>query len=197
MQACTFAFKACHNQHLKRLKTHHLIHDVMKTCTQGTRKQVKIFISSLILLLVTTSCALFKPIPDSLTLSINTASDVNPDAEGRASPIVFRIYQLADSKAFKEKDFFDIFDEDQESLAKSLISSEEMELKPNESQAVVLKLDKNTRYLGFLAAYRNLESAKWREVKAVTSKTASGIPLFGKQGFTINLNKDKIMITGF
>lgn len=138
---------------------------------------------------------MLKPIPNSLTISINATSDMNPDSEGRASPIVFRVYQLAESKAFKEKDFFDLFEDDKEHLAESLIKSNEMELNPNESQVLTLTLDSNTKYIGFLAAYRNIETAKWRETQAVTPKTLAGIPVYGKYRFTVNLNKNKIVVT--
>ena len=143
---------------------------------------------------MTTSCSLFKPIPDSLTISINTAADLNPDSEGRSSPIVLRIYELSDIKPFKEKDFFDIFDNDKESLAESFVKLNELELNPNESQKLDIRLNSSTKYIGFLAAYRDIDAAKWREIAALTSKKPSGIPVYGTRGFTVDLNKNKIVV---
>ena len=143
---------------------------------------------------MTTSCSLFKPIPDSLTISINSAADLNPDSEGRPSPIVLRIYELSDAKLFKEKDFFDIFDNDKESLAESLVKLNELELNPNESRKLDIRLNSSTKYMGFLAAYRDIDAAKWREIAALTSKKPSGIPIYGTRGFTVDLNKNKIVV---
>ena len=143
---------------------------------------------------MTTSCSLFKTIPDSLTISINSAADLNPDSDGRPSPIVLRIYELSDIKSFKEKDFFDIFDNDKESLAESLLKINEFELNPNESRKLDIRLNSSTKYMGFLAAYRDIDSAKWREITALTSKKPSGIPIYGTRGFTVDLNKNKIVV---
>jgi len=143
---------------------------------------------------MTTSCSLFKTIPDSLTISINSAADLNPDSDGRPSPIVLRIYELSDIKSFKEKDFFDIFDNDKESLAESLLKINEFELNPNESRKLDIRLNSSTKYMGFLAAYRDIDSAKWREIAALTSKKPSGIPIYGTRGFTVDLNKNKIVV---
>ena len=147
-----------------------------------------------LLIALTTSCSLFKPIPDSLSISINTATDLNPDSEGRSSPIVLRIYELSDMKAFKEKDFFDIFDNDKESLTKSLVKLNEIELNPNESRKLDINLNSSTKYIGFLAAYRDIDQSKWREIAALTSQKPSGVPVYGTRGFTVDLNKNKITI---
>jgi len=157
----------------------------------------KTIISPLIaicLLLLLSNCAMFKPIPNSLSILINTSSDLNPDSDGRSSPIVLRVYELSNDKAYKEKDFFDLFDKDKESLATALVKKSEMELNPNESRKLDITLDSKTKFIGFLAAYRDIDSAKWREVAKVIPKKPSGIPVYGKSSFTVDLNKNKIVV---
>ena len=49
-------------------------------------------------------------------MMLSAASDVNPDATGRPSPIVVRVYQLRADAAFAAADFFALFDEEQQTL---------------------------------------------------------------------------------
>ena len=138
---------------------------------------------------------MFKTIPDALTISINTASDLNPDSEGRSSPIVLRIYELSDMKVYKESDFFDIFDNDKEILGEALVNKSEMELNPNESRKIDIPLNEKTKYIGFLAAYRDIDTAKWRETMVIDAKIPTGIPVYGNRGFNVDLNKNKIVVS--
>jgi len=158
------------------------------------RKLIVTLIVSGIMILGLNACALIKPVPDPFIVSINTTSDLNPDADDRSSPVVLRIYELNDATAFKEKDFFDLYDDDKEVLAKAYVNKQEMELNPNESRKVEIVLDPNTKYLGFLVAYRDIDSAKWREVHEVQYRKATGIPVFGKRGLTVDLKKNKIVV---
>ena len=77
-----------------------------------------------------------KPVPAVATLSIVARPDANPDASGRPSPIVLRLYQLKADAAFVDSDFFPLFDDDKRALGADLVSREEMELAPGEARAL-------------------------------------------------------------
>ena len=139
-------------------------------------------------------CSLFKPIPNTFNISINADAKVNPDKDDRSSPVVLRIYELTDNKPFNTLDFFDIYDNDKEKLEASFITKQEMELNPNESRKIDFVLNEKTKFIGFLVAYQDIDSAKWREVVEVDSRKATGIPVYGRQGLTVNLEKNKINI---
>ncbi len=62
------------------------------------------------------ACAGGPPKPAVAKAQLVVASDVNPDAEGRASPVVVRVYQLKEEGAFNSADFFALFDKEQETL---------------------------------------------------------------------------------
>ncbi|MDG6397423.1 type VI secretion system lipoprotein TssJ, partial [Pseudomonas syringae pv. actinidiae] len=49
-------------------------------------------------------------------------------------------------------------------VEQDLVASEEFELRPGESIALKLKLEEGSRYIGLLAAYRNLPETRWRHV---------------------------------
>lgn len=108
------------------------------------------------------------PPPPPVKVSLIASSDVNPDAQNRASPIVVRVYQLKDDAAFKEADFFTLFDKEQATLAAALVSRVEFELAPGEHRAFDVKISPDARCVGVAAAYRDIRNSNWR--------TQSGTP---------------------
>jgi len=159
------------------------------------KSMIGLFLSGLLAITSLVGCSLIKPIPDNFTISINTSSDLNPDNDDRASPVVLRIYELSDAKLFNESDFFDLYDEDTEILGKAILKKQEMELNPNESRKLEMILTDKTNFIGFIAAYRDIDSAKWREVHAVKTQKPTGVPVYSSSGLTIDLKKNKIVIT--
>ena len=146
------------------------------------------FISTLL------GCSLIKPIPNTFNIAINADSKVNPDKDGRSSPVVLRIYELKSNKIYNSLDFFDIYDNDKEVLKDEFIKKQEMELNPNESRKIDFVLNKDTKFVGFLVAYQNIDSAKWRETVSVEARKPTGIPVYALQTLTVNLEKNKINI---
>jgi len=146
------------------------------------------------LVLFASGCSLIQPIPNTFNIAINADAKVNPDKDGRSSPVVLRIYELGSEKEFNSLDFFDLYDNDKEVLAKSFVKKQEMELNPNESRKIDFVLDEKTRFVGFLVAFQDLDSAKWRETVAVDSRKPTGIPVYGLQSLTVDLQKNKINV---
>jgi len=102
--------------------------------------------------------------------SIQTSYDVNPDPTGQASPIVVRIYQLRSPGPFQNSDFFELYDNEIATLGENLITWEEFELQPNHDLEYNTKFDPETRYMGVIAAFRDLENARWRELVTLPDK---------------------------
>jgi type VI secretion system protein VasD len=99
--------------------------------------------------------------PVSFTLHVQATSDINPDSNGRASPVVVRVYQLRSGNAFQAAEFFAIYDHDKQTLAADLMASNEYVLKPGEALDLVLKAEKDTHTIGVLAAFRDLRNSQW------------------------------------
>src|SRR5262245_62038716 len=53
-----------------------------------------------VLVLVMAGCLSNPPKPSNVKLTLRAAADVNPDGNGRPSPVVVRIYQLKTDTAF-------------------------------------------------------------------------------------------------
>jgi type VI secretion system protein VasD len=107
-------------------------------------------------------CSSSPPKPQAIKMNIAVSADVNPDAGNRPSPIVIRVYQLKDDAAFKDADFFTIYDKEQPTLAAALVSREEFELAPGEHRAIDYKLSPDAHFVGVVAAYRDIRDAGWR-----------------------------------
>jgi type VI secretion system protein VasD len=60
-----------------------------------------------------------------------------------------------------------LYQRDQGELGADLLAKEEFVLNPGETKAFAKTLAPDTRFLGVVAAYRDLEHAKWRTVVAV------------------------------
>lgn len=113
-------------------------------------------------LLVLSGCADKKPSPTLIDLAISAALDINPNAQGRASPVVLRLYHLASPNAFEEADFFQLFEQDAAILGEDMVGREEIIVTPGAVQQLSQEVGPEVRYLGVIAAYRETETSVWR-----------------------------------
>ncbi|WP_434673231.1 type VI secretion system lipoprotein TssJ [Pseudomonas sp. R1-15] len=111
-----------------------------------------------------TGCASLSPFSTmtKLNLTLIAGNQLNPDLNGRPSPVVVRLLELKHPVAFENADFFSLYERARETLSPDLIASEELELRPGETVRLRLDIAGGGRYVGILAAYRDLPQAKWR-----------------------------------
>jgi type VI secretion system protein VasD len=120
------------------------------------------------------------------------ASDANPDSKGRASPIVVRVYQLKEEGAFANAEFFALFDKEQETLGASVVAREEYNLRPGETRQLELKLAPEARFVGAVAAFRDIRHAKW---KVITPAPEKGLTdLLRKNKVTLNVARSELAL---
>lgn len=108
-----------------------------------------------------------KPVITAVQLTLVAGAEVNPDVRGRASPLTVRVYALKSVAAFEGADFFSLFDKDQATLGAELVQREEVLLRPGESRVVEMTLSPDARAIAVMAAFRDLDRARWREVRAL------------------------------
>jgi type VI secretion system protein VasD len=104
------------------------------------------------------------PPPPKLAISIAAATRLNPDANGRNSPVVVRLYEFKSAAQFGNADFMALFDQDKSVLAGDIVTREEFMLRPGEKKAIDKLLSPDVQAIGVMAAFRDLERAKWRAV---------------------------------
>jgi type VI secretion system protein VasD len=105
--------------------------------------------------------------PTQVNASLVAAAEVNRSESGRPSPLQLRVYELKSVAAFNSADFMSLYQRDQAELAADLVGKEEYRLEPGESKAFSKTLAPETRFLGVLASYRDVEHAKWRSVVTI------------------------------
>lgn len=140
-----------------------------------SRRRLVIAGAALALASLLTGCGLFGPKapapaapPPKLVLSLVAAAHLNPDANGRASPVVLRLYELKSAAQFGSADFLLLFDQDRAALASDIVTREEFVMRPGESKSISKPLAPETKAIAVMAAFRDVERARWRAVSMLT-----------------------------
>ena len=150
-------------------------------CVESPRRRLSICGAALALALLLTGCGLFgpkpaapaappppPPPPPKLVLSIVAAAHLNPDANGRPSPVVVRLYELKSASQFGSADFLLLFDQDRSALASDIVTREEFVMRPGESKSISKPLAPETKAIGVMAGFRDVERARWRAAAMLT-----------------------------
>jgi type VI secretion system protein VasD len=112
-----------------------------------------------------------------LNLKLTASDQLNPDLNGRPSPIVVRLFELKHPVTFENADFFSLYERARKSLAPDLVTSEELELRPGETVELKLSVGEGSRYVGVLAAYRDLPETKWRYTVQISALAVTNADL--------------------
>lgn len=96
----------------------------------------------------------------SIELSMDIREDVNPDGDGRASPVVVRIFMLADDRQFAREEFLNLYENAESRLGKDLLDTVTLkEFAPGEQRVEALALDPEVKYIGLLAEFVQYQRA--------------------------------------
>lgn len=114
-------------------------------------------------------CSMFSSGPATLNATVAAGAQVNPDARRRPSPVVVRVFELKAPTLFEQADFVSLYEKDQAILAAELVSREEFVLRPGETRPLAKPLSPDTKFIGVMAAFRELERARWRAVVPVVA----------------------------
>jgi type VI secretion system protein VasD len=107
------------------------------------------------------------PKPAQVVGTIEASARLNPSASNRPSPLLLRVYELKSAAAFNAADFVSLYQRDQAELGADMLGREELMLSPGETKPYAKTLAPETRFLGVVGAYRDLEHANWRSVLAI------------------------------
>ena len=151
-----------------------------------------------LLLALVASATLFSacggpPKPTVSKATLVAAADANPDSAGRASPIVVRLYQLKDEGVFTNADFFTLWDKDKETLGASIVGREEFELRPGESRELEFKIAPEARFVGAIAAFRDIRNARWKVVSQAPEKSLTD--LLRKNKVTVSVERSELKLS--
>lgn len=118
-----------------------------------------------LLVLAMAGCLSTPPKPSNVKLTLRATSDVNPDGNGRPSPVVVRVYQLKTDVAFAGAEFFALYDDEKKALGADLIAkSDEFTLGPGDSNPAPIAVAPDAKFIGVIAAFRDYRNAQWRVI---------------------------------
>ena len=112
-----------------------------------------------------------------INLSVASQPNVNPDFNGRPSPVIVKMYELRQNVAFNAADFLPLFETPLQVLGADLIAADELVFIPGEARKVKYELDRNTQYIGLVAGFRQMERGVWRIIKPVDSESANWVAM--------------------
>ena len=143
-------------------------------------------------------CGLFGPPPppppkppSKLSIRIVAAARLNPDSKARSSPVVVRVYELKSVNQFSSTDFMSLFEQDKTVLANDIVTREEFVIRPGATQTIDKLLPPETRAIGVMAAFRDLNRAKWRAL-AILAPAKDNTVLINLEDVTVTATQSAL-----
>ncbi len=89
-----------------------------------------------------------------ITLNFNAREDINPDVDGRTSPLVIRVFYLEDDRQIRREEFLNLYEDAKGHLGNDLIDSLALkELAPGEERKETLELTPDIRFVALMGEY--------------------------------------------
>lgn len=129
-----------------------------------------------VLALLLTACASDPAsLPTVVRLQIQAANDLNPSLGGQPAPVRVRLYELKSGAAFSRADYFSLVEAANATLGGDLVEQDELLIQPGEQLILERTLDEQSRLLGFVVAYRELDDSVWRQLVNIPARKTSSL----------------------
>lgn len=123
------------------------------------------------LVLLTASCSTTRKalnLDTAAEFQLVAAHDINPNSDGKASPIVLQIVKLRDDRQFKQDDFLNLFEDAKGRLGNDLIEIIKLkEIAPGEKRLEKISLTPDVKFIGILGEYVQYNDADAKTVIAI------------------------------
>lgn len=138
-------------------------------------KSLSVTLLTLALLGLLTACAGGPPKREALDMQVMATADVNPDMQGRPSPVILHIMELNSTEQFNRLDYMGLTQPSGAALGAELLGKNRLVLQPGESKELPMELNPMTTAIGLVAGYRDIDNASWRKVIPITQGDTKGI----------------------
>jgi type VI secretion system protein VasD len=108
------------------------------------------------------------PKPINAVVSIVAAPGLNPNREGRPSPVFVRLLLLKDATRFMNAEFDEVTAKSDQVLAASLIGRDERMVAPGSTIKLTLEVPPEARVVGVVAEFADLPDSRWRTATVAT-----------------------------
>ena len=123
------------------------------------------------------SCGGGPPKREDVDMHINATADVNPDMQGRPSPIILHILELNSTEQFNRLDYMSLTQPSGAAMGAELLGKNQVILQPGETKALPMELNPLTTAIGLVAGFRDIDNATWRKSIPITQGDTKGISI--------------------
>ena len=115
------------------------------------------------------------PKRENIGLQISATADVNPDQQGRPSPIILHVLELNSEEQFNRLDYVSLTQSSGAALGPDLLGKTRLVLSPEDNRQLPLELNPQTTFIGLVAGYRDIDNAAWRTSIPISQGDTKGI----------------------
>lgn len=143
------------------------------------------------MVLILSACAAKPPEDVTVKGSVEATDTINPDAAGRPSPVLVKVFQLGATDKFEAADFFALSESAEATLGADLLGVESILLAPGDTKPYDGEFDPGTRFIGVIAGFRDIHRAQWRDVVEMPEKSMLKL---GKRG-SIRIRAESLSVS--
>ena len=126
-----------------------------------------------------------------IDLAVASQPNVNPDHSGRPSPVVIKMYEMRGDLAFKQSDFQTLFASPMQALGADLVAADEIVFVPSEAKTISYEPMPETKFVGIVAGFRQMDRAHWRIVVPVDPESKNRIHLELNDVFLTHIGQEQ------
>lgn len=148
-------------------------------------------------LLVLVSCAAPAAKKNNVSLTLVASPNLNPDINGRASPLSLTFYQLKNSSSFKKSDYMSLVENSKSILGRDLVATNTLTIRPGQTLVFDYSVSEGERALGIVAGYRVIDSSGWQLVYEYPRVKKGFFPKLGGENTSshkVSLEENKIKL---
>ena len=143
---------------------------------RATFQSAMVSLIALAMLVLLSACA-GAPKKETMDMQVTATADVNPDMQGRPSPIILHIMELSSDEQFSRLDYMGLTQPSGAGLGADLLGKNQLVLQPGDTKALPMELNPMTSAIGLVAGYRDIDNAAWRKVIPITQGSTKGISI--------------------
>lgn len=122
-----------------------------------------------------------------ISFQFNASSEVNPDLQGRPSPVILHVLELNSEEQFNRLDYQSLTQPSGAALGIDLLSKTRLELSPGETKPLPIELNPQTTFIGLVAGFRDIDNAIWRATVPIVQGQTKSV--------SVTLEKQSIVTT--
>mgnify|MGYP002712244666 CR=1 FL=1 len=120
------------------------------------------FLLVVLITLAVVSCASNGQSKKVIVLELIATEDLNPDINGRPSPVAITVYQLANISGFLKGDYMSLTENGRQLLGKDLLAIHTLNLHPGQRLALEYPVAERESAFGVVVGYRIIDASGWQ-----------------------------------